>query len=89
MRYLPAMIDRRLFEDLGERINEALRDSPAQDFEKNLRALLASWFDRMDLVLREDFEVQKKLLETAQARLVALETRVAELESRAKGRRPE
>lgn len=89
MRYLPAMIDRRLFEDLGERINEALRNSPAQDFEKNLRALLASWFDRMDLVLREDFEVQKKLLETAQARLVALEARVAELESRAKGRRPE
>jgi ubiquinone biosynthesis accessory factor UbiK len=83
------MIDRRLFEDLGERINEALRNSPAQDFEKNLRALLASWFDRMDLVLREDFEVQKKLLENAQARLVALEARVAELESRAKGRRPE
>jgi BMFP domain-containing protein YqiC len=81
------MIDRQLFEDLGERINEAFRNSPAQDFEKNVRALLASWFDRMDLVLREDFEVQKKLLETAQARLAALEARVAELESRAQGKR--
>ena len=88
MRYLRAMIDRRLFEDLGERINEALRNSPAQDLEKNLRALLASWFDRMDLVPREDFEVQKKLLENAQARLAALEARVAEMESLAKGRRP-
>jgi BMFP domain-containing protein YqiC len=77
------MIDRRLFEDLGARINEALRQSPAQDVEKNLRALLASWFDRMDLVLREDFEVQRRLLEKAQARLAALEARVAELESRA------
>ena len=76
------MIDRRLFEDLGERINEAFRNSPAQDFEKNLRALLASWFDRMDLVLREDFEVQKKLLENAQAKLAALEARVAQLEAR-------
>lgn len=81
------MIDRRLFEDLGERINEAFRNSPAQDFEKNLRALLAGWFDRMDLVLREDFEVQKRLLESAQAKLAALEVRVAELEARSGGKR--
>jgi len=76
------MIDRRLFEDLGERINETFRNSPAQDFEKNLRALLASWFDRMDLVLREDFEVQKELLRRAQARLDELEARISELEAR-------
>ena len=76
------MMDKRLFEDLSERINQAFRNSPAQDFEKNLRALLASWFDRMDLVVREDFEVQKKLLERAQMKLAELETRVAELESR-------
>jgi ubiquinone biosynthesis accessory factor UbiK len=76
------MTDRRLFEDLSERINEAFRNSPAQDIEKNLRALLASWFDRMDLVLRKDFDVQVKLLEAAQARLAALEARVAELERR-------
>jgi len=55
-----AMSERRFFDDLTQRINEALRNSPAQDIEKNLRALLASWFDRMDLVMREDFEVQKK-----------------------------
>jgi ubiquinone biosynthesis accessory factor UbiK len=75
------MIDRRLFEDLGERINEAFRQSPAQDFEKNMRALLASWFERMDLVLREDFEIQKRLLENAQVRLAALEVRLAALEA--------
>ena len=76
------MIDKQLFDDLSQRIGEALRDSPAQDMEKNLRALLASWFDRLDLVLREDFEVQKKLLERAQARLSELESRLRELESR-------
>jgi ubiquinone biosynthesis accessory factor UbiK len=80
--YARPMIDRRLFEDLGARINEALRDSPAQDIERNLRALLAAWFDKLDLVLREDFEVQKKLLERAQAKLVDLEARIAELEAR-------
>lgn len=76
------MIDPKLFDELRSRIDEALRNSPAQDLEKNLRALLAAWFDRLDLVLREDFEVQKKLLERAQAKLAELEARIAELESR-------
>jgi ubiquinone biosynthesis accessory factor UbiK len=80
------MIEKRLFEELSDRIHEALRDSPAQDIEKNLRALLASWFDRLDLVLREDFEVQKKLLERAQAKLTELEVRIAELEARKRPR---
>ncbi|HEY3074190.1 MAG TPA: accessory factor UbiK family protein [Burkholderiales bacterium] len=80
------MTDKTLFEDLSERINEALRNSPAQDIEKNLRVLLASWFDRMDLVMREDFETQKRLLEQAQAKLAALETRVSQLERGADGK---
>lgn len=74
------MTDKRLFDDLSARIQEALRNSPAPDIEKNIRALLAGWFDRMDLVMREDFDVQRKLLERAQAKLLELETRVAELE---------
>lgn len=78
------MIDPRLFEELRQKIDEALRASPAQDIEKNLRALLAAWFDRLDLVLREDFEVQKKLLERAQAKLAELEARIAQLESQGK-----
>ena len=77
-----AVIDNRLFEDLRNRIDEALRGSPAQDIEKNVRAVLSAWFDRLDLVLREDFEVQKKLLERAQAKLAELEARIAELEAR-------
>jgi ubiquinone biosynthesis accessory factor UbiK len=76
------MIDSRLFEELRSRIDEALRASPAQDVEKNIRALLAAWFERMDLVLREDFEVQKKLLERAQTKLTELEARITELEAR-------
>ena len=85
MRYLVAMIDKRFFDDLNERISEAFRNSPAQDIEKNLKALLASGFARLDLVLREDFEVQKKLLERAQAKLAELEARIAELESKRGG----
>ena len=75
------MIDKHLFEELGDRVSDAVRNSPAHDLEKNLRALLLAFLDRFDLVAREDFEVQRKLLERAQAKLAALEARVAELES--------
>jgi BMFP domain-containing protein YqiC len=76
------MPDTRFLDELSERISEALRNSPAQDVEKNLKAMLAAGFARLDLVLREDFEVQKKLLERAQAKLAEFEARLVELETR-------
>jgi len=82
------MTDRRILDELGARLDEVLRESPAQDLAKNLRALLTVFFDRFDLVPREDFEVQKKLLERAQARLAVLEARLAELEARTTARPP-
>jgi ubiquinone biosynthesis accessory factor UbiK len=76
------MIDKRDLEELGERLSDAARRSPVQDLEKNLRTLLGAFFDRFDVVLREDFDVQSTLLERAQAKLAALEARVDELEKR-------
>lgn len=76
------MSERPPLEDLRRRVSQALSDSPAQDIEKNLHALLGAFFDRFDLATREDLDVQKKLLERAQAKLAALEARVAELEAR-------
>ena len=77
--------DRNPLDDLRARVTEALRGSPAQDLEKNLQALLTAFFDRFDLASREDLDVQKKLLERAQAKLALLEARVAELEGRKPG----
>ena len=79
------MTEKNLADELKARISEAMRASPAQDLEKNLHALLVSFFDRFDLAAREDLEVHRKLLERAQAKLAALEARVAELESRKPG----
>jgi hypothetical protein len=76
------MDERNPLEDLRARLAEAFRNSPAQDLEKNLQALLSAFLDRFELASREDLELQKKLLERAQAKLVALEARVAELEAR-------
>ena len=78
------MIDKRFFDELNKRVSDAFRNSPAQDVERNLKALLAAGFARLDLVLREDFEVQQKLLERAQAKLAELEVRIAQLESQGK-----
>jgi BMFP domain-containing protein YqiC len=80
------MIDKALFEDVRARINEALNSSPAADVEKNVKAMLGAWFDRLDLVQREDFEVQRKLLERAQAKLSELEARLAALERKSTAR---
>ncbi|MBV8031035.1 MAG: accessory factor UbiK family protein [Betaproteobacteria bacterium] len=82
------MIDRQLFEDLNRRIASALRDSHTGDIEKNLRALLLAWFDRLELVTREDFEVQRRLLERSTARLAELEARIAALEAERRGSTP-
>ncbi|MCX7961382.1 MAG: accessory factor UbiK family protein [Burkholderiales bacterium] len=78
------MADSDFLQELRERISEALKASPIEDLEKNLHALAAAFFERFDLALREDLEVQKKLLERAQAKLAALEERVAQLEARGK-----
>lgn len=76
------MLDPKLLEDISARVSAALAATPAADIEKNLRALLMAQFARLDLVTREDFEVQKELLARALARLAALEARLAEREVR-------
>ena len=75
-------MDKRLLDELGSRLREAMQASPAQDLEKNLHALMVAFLDRFDVVAREDFEVQRKLLARAQEKLAALEARIAELEAR-------
>lgn len=79
------MPDLKTFEELSARISQALAATPVADIEKNLKAMLIAGFAKLDLVTREDFEVQRALLARAQERLVALEARIAELESQRKG----
>lgn len=77
------MLDPKLFEDIGNRLGALIAASPARDIEKNAKAILASVFERMDLVTREEFEVQAQMLARARERLAALEARVAALEQQA------
>jgi ubiquinone biosynthesis accessory factor UbiK len=81
------MLDPKILEDLSARISAALSATPAADIEKNLRAMLTAAFAKLDLVTREDFEVQKALLAKAQAQLVALEARLDEMDAQRKAPR--
>jgi BMFP domain-containing protein YqiC len=78
------MPDPKIIENMSAQISRALAANPAADIEKNLRAMLTAAFARLDLVTREDFEVQKALLARAQARLAVLEAQLAEIEARKK-----
>lgn len=51
-----------------------------EDLEKNFRSLLAAGFERMDLVSREEFDLQAAVLERTREKLEALEARIAALE---------
>lgn len=69
-------------DDLQAKLQALLENTPAADLQKNLKALLAQQFTRMDLVTREEFDVQRQVLARARDTIAALEKRVAELEAR-------
>ncbi|MCZ4303936.1 accessory factor UbiK family protein [Zoogloeaceae bacterium G21618-S1] len=71
----------QLLDQLAGKFAEAAANSPVKDIEKNVRALAASAFARLDLVTREEFDVQCALLERTCVQLAALEARVAMLEA--------
>lgn len=72
------------FDDMQARINEAIQNSPMKDVEKNVKAMLNQGFSKLDLVTREEFDIQAQVLAKTRARLEALEARVAELEAQLK-----
>ena len=72
-----------LLSELAARLAAMAAANPAKDLEKNMRGMLSSAFTRLDLVSREEYDVQTQVLSRAREKLAALETRVAELEGRA------
>ena len=75
-------------DELAARIGQALQASPAKDIEKNVKAMLSSSLARLDLVTREEFDVQREVLARTREKVEVLEARVAELEARSAGVMP-
>jgi BMFP domain-containing protein YqiC len=78
------MLNAKFFEDISAKLSEAVKNSPAKDIEKNVHALLMQGFTKLDLVTREEFDIQAQVLARTREHLTALELRVAELEAQRK-----
>uniref|UniRef100_E6QTZ2 Ubiquinone biosynthesis accessory factor UbiK n=1 Tax=mine drainage metagenome TaxID=410659 RepID=E6QTZ2_9ZZZZ len=77
------LLNQKLIDDISDKISQTLNHGPVKDLEHNLRALLQSLLQKLDLVTREEFDVQQQVLVRTREQLVALEVRVAALESAA------
>jgi ubiquinone biosynthesis accessory factor UbiK len=74
------MIGEKFLDDISARVAAAMASSPVRDAEKNVRVLLRGALGRLDLVSREEFDIQVALLARTREKLEGLEQRLAALE---------
>ena len=68
--------------DMQNKVGDAIRQSPAKDLEKNVRGLMTQGFQKLDLVTREEFDLQTQVLARTRAKLEELELKVTALENK-------
>ncbi|NOT15213.1 MAG: accessory factor UbiK family protein [Methylotenera sp.] len=78
------MLDNTKINEISNKIKEVVNSSPFGDVEKNLNALLRGILTKMELVSREEFEVQAEVLRNTRDKLTQLEAKLADLEAQAK-----
>ena len=78
------MLNNEKLRELSNKIREIVKDSPLTDIEKNIDALLKSMFTKMELVTREEFDVQTEVLKRTRQKLEELEKKLSEIEARKK-----
>jgi BMFP domain-containing protein YqiC len=79
------MLDTKFIDDLARQISESIPSGikeMQQDVEKNIHTLLRGAFARLDLVTREEFDTQTRVLARTREKLEQLEKTVAELEAK-------
>ena len=82
------MLNQKLLDEISSKVNDLVAQSPVKDVEKNLRVLLAGVFTRLDLVTRDEFNVQQEMLMRTREKLSELEAKVSELEGKPKASKP-
>lgn len=78
------MLNKNVIDEINAKVSEVLQNSPAKDIEKNVRVLLSGAFSRLDLVTRDEFDIQQEVLQRTREKLMILEGKVSELEARLK-----
>jgi BMFP domain-containing protein YqiC len=80
------MLNAHFIDEISSKISALIASTPASDVEKNLRALLQGIFTKMELVTREEFDVQSQVLLQTRNKLNTLEQKLAQLEARQAGK---
>ncbi|GDX54883.1 hypothetical protein LBMAG29_01930 [Methylophilaceae bacterium] len=75
------MLNNEKLREISNKIREIVKDSPLPDIEKNIDALLKSMFTKMELVTREEFDVQTEVLKRTRQKLEELEKKLSEIEA--------
>jgi hypothetical protein len=75
-----AVLNQQQIDEFSAKVRELLAKTPARDIETNMRAMMSSMFARLDLVTRQEFDVQTELLARTREKLAALEAKLATLE---------
>lgn len=70
------------FDDFQQNMSDLLAKTPAGDIERNVKALMAQTFSRMDLITREEFDIQAELLSRTLDRISAMESKIQDLEQK-------
>ena len=68
--------------DISNKIRELVKNSPLEDMDKNIHALIQGAFTKMELISREEFDVQTEVLRNTREKLAKLEAKLAELEEK-------
>jgi len=74
------MLNKNVIDEINSKVSDILQNSPAKDIEKNVKVLLSGAFTRLDLVTRDEFDVQQEVLQRTREKLIILEGQVAKLE---------
>ena len=76
------MFNSQVITDISNKIKELVKNSPLEDVDKNIHALIKGAFTKMELVSREEFDVQAEVLRNTREKLVQLEAKLAEIEEK-------
>ena len=76
------MLNQKLLDEISTKINELVAQSPVKDVEQNMRILLSGVFTKLDLVTRDEFNVQQEMLIRTREKLTDMESIVTELENK-------
>jgi BMFP domain-containing protein YqiC len=74
-------VDTKRIDEISRRISELIASTPVGDVQRNLRALLLGWLERLDLVTREELDAQREVLARTREKLAQMEARVKALEA--------